>query len=635
MPVWTTKTNHVDTIDASHVNNLQKHVSWECPEYYGAAGDGVTDDTAAIQAAIDSVATSGGHIMLAPKTYRITGPLELEGEITISGAGRGSKYAGTPLQMSRIWLDHDDPTCAIWIKPGTRGVILKDFYLKGNKDTAGATTGKGIWIDGSTDTVVAYTLQSMTICDFKECGVALYDNTYMGLFIDCHILYNEGYGVHASEPVSAWGPIQHRFYGCIIGNNGTADVYNDSNSFMAWFDGCTFCGNTTTGIYNSQGRVWVNKCYFEEVDYGIQHVGYGASNIGLLHVTDSVFLDLSTNSVKLTDPDNVFIGKNMWIGTPSGGHVAGNAYYGENNYIFDPSVATTLTGFSCAVVSPRQEVGGVRYGTEALRLAAGDHVDNELYVQSDDGTWWWYNGSTWAALAQALGTAAGPTFDHAHITNDAEAGTVTVKEYEEIKNNAVNKVTNGGFDSATTGWSAERATLASVAGGQSGNCLQLTMVSGGNQTANQALTGKMLPGATYSVSAYVKSGTAGDTAYQVIVYDTAWNELASFSGNSSGSWVSGSDTWTQPGGDTGGTVFLVKNNSTAGTMLFDSVEIIMTAIPATTNAVRILSTDSSDATATLGLMLEQQVEDVGTFTASHKIKVCINGTFYWLQLDAV
>lgn len=53
------------------------------------------------------------------------------------------------------------------------------------------------------------------------------------------------------------------------------------------------------------------------------------------------------------------------------------------------------------------------------------------------------------------------------------------------------------------------------------------------------------------------------------------------------------------------------------------------------NTIQIYSVDSSDATATLGLMLEQVVEDIGTFTASHKIKVKINGTEYWFQLDAV
>ena len=53
------------------------------------------------------------------------------------------------------------------------------------------------------------------------------------------------------------------------------------------------------------------------------------------------------------------------------------------------------------------------------------------------------------------------------------------------------------------------------------------------------------------------------------------------------------------------------------------------------NEIQMYSVDSSDSAATLGLMLEQAVENIGTFTASHKIKVKINGTEYWIELDAV
>jgi len=55
----------------------------------------------------------------------------------------------------------------------------------------------------------------------------------------------------------------------------------------------------------------------------------------------------------------------------------------------------------------------------------------------------------------------------------------------------------------------------------------------------------------------------------------------------------------------------------------------------TDNQIYLYAGDSSDSTSTLCLYLEQAVEAIGTFTASHKIKVGVNGTFYWIQLDAV
>ena len=53
------------------------------------------------------------------------------------------------------------------------------------------------------------------------------------------------------------------------------------------------------------------------------------------------------------------------------------------------------------------------------------------------------------------------------------------------------------------------------------------------------------------------------------------------------------------------------------------------------DTIQIFSVDSDNNTATLGLFLEQAVEAIGTFTASHKIKIKLNGTLYWVQLDSV
>lgn len=56
---------------------------------------------------------------------------------------------------------------------------------------------------------------------------------------------------------------------------------------------------------------------------------------------------------------------------------------------------------------------------------------------------------------------------------------------------------------------------------------------------------------------------------------------------------------------------------------------------AVTNGIQIFSIDSASATASLGLYLEEAVVDIGTFTASHKVAVYINGAWYHVSLDAV
>lgn len=57
---------------------------------YGAEGDGVTDDTDAIQAALDAaLAAGGGTVLLAAGTFLIRRPLVLGSRVTLAGAGMG------------------------------------------------------------------------------------------------------------------------------------------------------------------------------------------------------------------------------------------------------------------------------------------------------------------------------------------------------------------------------------------------------------------------------------------------------------------------------------------------------------------------------------------------------------------
>lgn len=62
----------------------------------GAVGDGVADDTAAIQAAIDKAAEKGGIVHLGPGRYRVTGSLAVKPGVTVRGVN-GAPMAIAPL----------------------------------------------------------------------------------------------------------------------------------------------------------------------------------------------------------------------------------------------------------------------------------------------------------------------------------------------------------------------------------------------------------------------------------------------------------------------------------------------------------------------------------------------------------
>jgi hypothetical protein len=174
---------------------------------------------------------------------------------------------------------------------------------------------------------------------------------------------------------------------------------------------------------------------------------------------------------------------------------------------------------------------------------------------------------------QIMRTGGGSQFAYQQMTALLTIGrTYTVSVYVK-SGSGIELVLNGGFSSATTSWTGGDCTLASVAGGQSGNCLQITRTGGGSQYAAQTITG-LIVGRTYIFSAYVKSGTSGDEAMEINVYNAAGTgtPLASRAGTSTAAWVKHSIVWVAT--ETGCQFALKKITSTAGTMLFDEASAI-------------------------------------------------------------
>ena len=73
--------------------------SWaDAKTTYGAVGDGVADDTAALQAALNDLGTTGkSSVLYVPAgTYRVTGTLALNGRIHVSIIGADPATTPTP-----------------------------------------------------------------------------------------------------------------------------------------------------------------------------------------------------------------------------------------------------------------------------------------------------------------------------------------------------------------------------------------------------------------------------------------------------------------------------------------------------------------------------------------------------------
>ncbi|MFA5003706.1 MAG: glycosyl hydrolase family 28-related protein [Candidatus Saccharimonadales bacterium] len=202
---------------------------------YGATGNGVTDDTAAIQAAISAVNAAGGGIVFLPKgTYMVTG-ISLNGvqHVTIQGAGA---------RVSTIKLMNNVNIATGTINATTQGdyVVMRDFGVHGNRvnNIGGAD---GIRFPSSATTSV--TMENLYVHEADARGINVTGSDFL-------------------------------ITRCYLENNSQAGIGLNTNADRARIMYNTCTGNTGDGIYiGSRDVVAMGNKSFANHDTGINFGG--------------------------------------------------------------------------------------------------------------------------------------------------------------------------------------------------------------------------------------------------------------------------------------------------------------------------------------------------------------------------
>jgi hypothetical protein len=77
---------------------------WFDVKSYGATGNGTTDDTTAVQAAITAAAAASGRVAFPPGTYKLSSTLTSPGVVTLRGVGKGSVLRAATATFNLIEL---------------------------------------------------------------------------------------------------------------------------------------------------------------------------------------------------------------------------------------------------------------------------------------------------------------------------------------------------------------------------------------------------------------------------------------------------------------------------------------------------------------------------------------------------
>ncbi|MHB9025186.1 MAG: glycosyl hydrolase family 28-related protein [Armatimonadota bacterium] len=207
--------------------NWEERSDWTNVQDYGAVGDGVTDDTEAIQDAFDTVAT-GVTIYFPPGTYRITQTLVIE-------SPDNNSLNGVTI------IGHGCETCLVW-DGASNGTLIQAEGMAYSSWIGMELDGAGIAAYGYYDSSW-HTFETV----HRNKHMAFRDFTTAGFYAD---------------PNDNFAMAETSFENCLFDTCWIGISFTQYNDYNITFDGCEFreCG---TGIRCWFGNFYARNCHFE------------------------------------------------------------------------------------------------------------------------------------------------------------------------------------------------------------------------------------------------------------------------------------------------------------------------------------------------------------------------------------
>jgi len=263
-------------------NKLRESVS---VKDFGAVGDGVADDTAAFQLAIDSTA---GQIHVPEGTYKVTATLDFTGTC-------GSLYGVSKQFNVGPFSTIDIAHAGIGIKIRNNfhiGTVLQGLHIRRNASFAGQGTNidyelvshtllDRVWIEGGLNGI---SLKDSIHCAFSNFTIS--DSVYainLGsgnniLSFSDFSIYNvpsPGVAIHSD---GGTGSTYSFSDGSIENGHRTISINTVSNINNVVFNNVWFEGNTNPATLYTGNQIYFKNCRVVDVEF-IDRATFGATNV--------------------------------------------------------------------------------------------------------------------------------------------------------------------------------------------------------------------------------------------------------------------------------------------------------------------------------------------------------------------
>jgi hypothetical protein len=245
---------------------------------YGATGDGVTDDTTAIQAAIDYVNNSGG-VCYVPEGTFIASVLTLKSGVTLMGAGKNITILKQKDGSNQDFIHNSANTDTFY---GIKNLTVDGNYTEQSAGAGIVFCGDDVIIDNCE--IKNCEMYGVLLCDGNRHNIAncyIHHNTNIGLFVGSadtaiydvsifanKIEYNDSHGILIGNTSTTIAQRVH-VTNCWLNNNGANDgggggVWAVDGSSNVIISGCTVYNNDgdNIGIAGCVGYTVVNNNTF-------------------------------------------------------------------------------------------------------------------------------------------------------------------------------------------------------------------------------------------------------------------------------------------------------------------------------------------------------------------------------------
>lgn len=248
---------------------------------FGAVGDGVTDDTAALQR-VFAAALAGQEariVKIPPGRYRVTQPIRVR--TAERGPGNITHRSGIVAQGARILSEVKDRRPVVEIESRA---TLRYFLIDGLEISGRGDEGHGLYVSCQKRGAYFYNfcLRDVVVEGCGGDGLRLKGNVFEGQIFNSYFRDNHQNGATFAHGAENTVLSSIHVFGCVFGGNSHHGVEMLYGATDVGFQGCYFLLNKHYGLSAPSGCTLLSHCGFENNHMAAPGFAHGDAGLRLL-----------------------------------------------------------------------------------------------------------------------------------------------------------------------------------------------------------------------------------------------------------------------------------------------------------------------------------------------------------------